>query len=174
MTPVEPPPASTELPPNTNVVMPTVVARRPIMRQNSPPPPPPPKDDLRDSSRTRSILDRKRSKELLLGRDRKPSPGPVHELLSRDRDRERDQKTPSPVSSVRAAPPTSKFSAPTSAPTVGELNLGKMSFDLGGVSEKQGDMEQRPPMETFVTADEDELTRSQRRHSGKHTAGGCA
>ncbi|KAK5718645.1 hypothetical protein LTR15_008378 [Elasticomyces elasticus] len=123
-------PAASDLPPNAHVVMPTVVARRPIAMWQNTPPKPPPKDERSPLA----AMARKRSKELL-SRDRKtPSPTPINHI-------------------VNAQAPKSKFSA--DAPTIGGLGFEQGTLD---VAEDEG--RQRPPLETFVTADEGEMRRN--------------
>ena len=71
MTAVEPP-SPTDLPPNSNVVMPTIVARRPTVARKDTPPKPPPKDEWR--TRASSLSKEKASSDRKLGADRKQSP----------------------------------------------------------------------------------------------------
>ncbi|KAK4570339.1 hypothetical protein LTR86_002419 [Recurvomyces mirabilis] len=177
-------PSAAELPPGTNIVMPTLVSRRPMMMQtdDSPPPAPPPKDDAPlpltngNGFGKPDWLARKRSRELLAnlsGAGRK-SPSPVSDLLSMDR------KTPAAATvspqqnrvENLMGKPTSKFSATTSmspkksgageitgqgAPDLGELL--KFDFEKRDAG-REGAALKRPGLETFVTASEGQLKRT--------------
>ncbi|KAK4541193.1 hypothetical protein LTR36_008267 [Oleoguttula mirabilis] len=112
MTPVEAASSCTglDLPPNSNVVMPTVVARRPMTTTQTAPPRPPPKDEWR---KTASL-------------DRKPSV------------------------------PRSKFN---NAPLLDDLNFSSGNeWELDGKGEDG--REKRPGLESFVTANEGDLRRT--------------
>lgn len=73
MTPVTPP-STSNLPPNSHIVMPTVVPRRPfVMRAATPPPPPPPKNEARKVG----SLDRKHSAGDLLAKSKFSANAPM-------------------------------------------------------------------------------------------------